>query len=210
MLPLEVAIAKRIANKMDCSGQNMLLPDGKVQVSVEDGVVKNVVVSYQAEKNRHEFVSEIIEEVLNSKDLNIRHFDHDAKLIQFEQGGFDADTGLTGRKNALWYGPSVPIGGGAFAGKDPSKVDRSGAYWARKLAIEYLDELQNVSEVLTEMTFAIGKDKPISIKVNGEKKETVNTYEFIGRLDLKKPIYKKTSYKGHFGTDEFTWDKLDS
>lgn len=206
MLPLEVVIAKRIVNKMDRLGRGFLLPDGKVQVSVEDGMVKNIVVSYQAEENQHNFVANMIEDVLTDHRLNIKDYERDVKLIQFVQGGFEADTGLTGRKNVLWYGPSVPIGGGAFAGKDPSKVDRSGAYWARKLAIMYLIEGLYSNEVLVELVFAIGENAPISVKVNGIKKLTRDTSDFIKELNLRQPIYKEASLKGHFGYKGCPWE----
>ena len=126
-------------------------------------------------------------------------------LIPFNVGGFDADSGLTGRKNVLWYGPRVPTGGGAFAGKDPTKVDRSGAYFARKIAIEYLKEYD---EVLVEIAFVIGKTKPVMFKINGKSEDCPFTVQDIIRtLDLKKPIYKEASLKGHFGHNQFAWEK---
>ena len=76
----------------------------------------------------------------------------------------------TGRKNALWYGPRIPIGGGAFAGKDATKVDRSGAYMARGLAIQYLKESNQVNEAFVEITYVIGRSTPLSIKITERKK----------------------------------------
>lgn len=207
MLPIEVVLAKRIADKLD--EDKRLLPDGKVQVTINhesDFNVKNIVVSYQAGENEDTYVKKIVHDIVVNFNDNDRDYNYELNLIQFELGGFDADTGLTGRKNALWYGPRIPIGGGAFAGKDPSKVDRSGAYWARKLAIMHLKERVGIEEVFVELAFAIGKNAPISVRINNETMRTRDTSDFIEELDLKKPIYKETSLKGHFGTGKFTWD----
>ena len=139
-------------------------------------------------------------------------------LIPFYIGGFDADSGLTGRKNVLPYGPRVPTGGGTFAGKDATKVDRSGAYWARKLAIMALKDLK-LKECLIEVAFVIGKDKPIMVNASGidknDKKTVVNIVgadgmevsRIIKSLDLRKPIFKSASWHGHFGNNQFNWEK---
>jgi S-adenosylmethionine synthetase len=127
-------------------------------------------------------------------------------------GGFEADAGLTGRKLVVDnYGPRIPIGGGAFSGKDPSKVDRSAAYMARKIAIDYLKK-QNAKEVLVYLAYAIGYDQPLEATavVDGNKIQ-VEGYDLspngiIKFLDLKRPIYEKTARWGHFGQSGFSWE----
>jgi S-adenosylmethionine synthetase len=199
MLPLEVALAKRIADKLD--EEDSLLPDGKVQVTTNNDKVESVVVSYQAEKNQDELIESIVLEVLEKTDVDI-------KLIHFVKGGFEADTGLTGRKNVLWYGPRIPIGGGAFAGKDPTKVDRSGAYLARNIALNHLQATED-KEALIEIAYIIGKKEPLYIKVNGEARDATELFsvsKVIDRFNLRKTIYKNASILGHFGNKIFTWE----
>ena len=125
-------------------------------------------------------------------------------------GGFDADAGLTGRKLAVDnYGPRVPLGGGAFSGKDSTKVDRSAAYMARKIAVDYLEDY-GASEVLVRLAYAIGHDEPLeaTVVIDGTPGE-IKGYDLtpsaiIENLDLKKPIYSKTAEWGHMGNN-FNW-----
>jgi len=125
-------------------------------------------------------------------------------------GGFDADAGLTGRKLAVDnYGPRVPLGGGAFSGKDSTKVDRSAAYMARKIAVDYLEDY-GASEVMVRLAYAIGHDEPLeaTVIIDGTPGE-VKGYDLtpsaiIENLDLKKPIYSKTAEWGHMGNN-FNW-----
>jgi len=120
-------------------------------------------------------------------------------------GGFEADAGLTGRKLVVDnYGPRIPIGGGAFSGKDPSKVDRSAAYMARKIAVDYLKK-HDAKEVYVYLAYAIGYVQPLeaTVIVDGVQ-SVVQGYDLspdgiIKALDLKKPIYEKTARYGHFG-----------
>ena len=127
-------------------------------------------------------------------------------------GGFDADTGLTGRKLVVDnYGPHVPVGGGCFSGKDPSKVDRSGAYMARKIAIDYLKK-RKASEVYCYLAYAIGFAEPVeaTVVVDGVQERVVG-YDLspkgiIEFLDLQKPIYEQTARYGHFGHPTFPWE----
>tara|TARA_Y100001958_G_C21195511_1_gene522951 strand:+ start:623 stop:1579 length:957 start_codon:yes stop_codon:yes gene_type:complete len=124
--------------------------------------------------------------------------------------GFTADAGLTGRKLAVDnYGPRIPIGGGAFSGKDATKVDRSAAYMARRIAVDLLKK-RDAKEVFVQLAYAIGYDKPLqaSAVVDG-KHEFVKGYNLtpqgiIDFLDLKKPIYEYTASFGHFGRNT-TW-----
>ena len=129
------------------------------------------------------------------------------------QGGFDADAGLTGRKLVVDnYGPRIPIGGGAFSGKDPSKVDRSAAYAARKVAIDYLKK-EKANEVFVYLAYAIGHNQPLeaTVVVDGREERVVG-YDLspngiIKLLNLKRPVYEPTARYGHFGHPDFTWEK---
>jgi len=126
-------------------------------------------------------------------------------------GGFDADAGLTGRKLAVDnYGPRVPIGGGAFSGKDATKVDRSAAYMARRVAVDILEQRPEAKEVFVQLAYAIGYDQPLqaSALVDGEH-EFVRGYDLspngiVDYLNLKQPTFSKTAEWGHMGNG-FSW-----
>ena len=213
-LPLEVVLAKRIANKLD--EDKRLLPDGKIQVTLKSEAgfkIENVVVSYQAKENKDAYIKKVVNDIILNFDNNDRDYNYNLKLIHFVQGGFEADTGLTGRKNIIWYGPRVPTGGGAFAGKDPTKVDRSGAYLARKIAIEELEK-HGYNECFVEMAYVIGKSEPLYVKIErdggGETypiDRTLSVSGAIKELNLRQPIYKEASLKGHFGYNGCPWEK---
>jgi S-adenosylmethionine synthetase len=145
---------------------------------------------------------------------------------RFEIGGPHGDSGLTGRKIIVdTYGGRAPHGGGSFSGKDPTKVDRSAAYAARHLAKNIVGS-GLASECQIQVAYAIGVREPVSINVNTFGTGIVPDHEIsraiknevdltprgiIKRLDLLRPIYRKTAAYGHFGRDEkdFTWEKLD-
>jgi len=126
-------------------------------------------------------------------------------------GGFTADAGLTGRKLAVDnYGPRIPIGGGAFSGKDSTKVDRSAAYMARRVAVDILEQRPEVNEVFVQLAYAIGYDEPLqaSAVVDG-KEEKIQGYDLspqgiIDFLSLRRPIFADTAAFGHMGCG-FTW-----
>ena len=126
-------------------------------------------------------------------------------------GGFTADAGLTGRKLAVDnYGPRVPLGGGAFSGKDSTKVDRSAAYMGRRIAVDILEERPEVQEVIVQLAYAIGYDKPLQATaiVDGEH-EFIKGYDLspkgiIDFLELTKPIFGETAGFGHMGAG-FNW-----
>jgi S-adenosylmethionine synthetase len=130
----------------------------------------------------------------------------------WNQGGFDADTGLTGRKLIVDnYGPRVAIGGGCYSGKDATKVDRSAAYMARRIAVDYLKK-RGAHEVLVRLAYAIGYAEPLekTVVIDG-KPEEIEGYDLtpngiIKYLDLRRPIYAKTAEYGHYGNG-FDWDK---
>ncbi len=181
--------------------------DGKTQVTIKDGVIDTVVASFQ------NVSKEELEKIIMN-DCEIK----EANLFlnpcgDWSTGGFDADTGLTGRKIIVDnYGPNIPVGGGAFSGKDPSKVDRSGAYIARKIAVDILKK-RGAKEVYTYIAYAIGVAKPVmAMAVIDGKEESIATHYdltpwgIIDQLDLLKPRYRKTAEYGHFGNN-FIWDQ---
>lgn len=204
-LPLEVVICKRVCDLLDA--MPFLGPDGKVQVTIDGMELKTLVVSVQvkadADKESIEMgLANILKEDFPCNDL---------RLTIFEKGGFDADSGLTGRKNVLWYGPQVPTGGGSFAGKDSTKVDRSGAYYARKIAIDWLKSHPEDKDAFVKIAFAIGKAEPIMLTINNQLITSflpeITVARIIKELDLRKPIYKKCSMVGHFGDKSLTWEQ---
>jgi S-adenosylmethionine synthetase len=126
-------------------------------------------------------------------------------------GGFTADAGLTGRKLAVDnYGPRIPIGGGAFSGKDSTKVDRSAAYMARRVAVDILEQRPEVNEVFVQLAYAIGYDQPLqATAVVDGKEEKIQGYDLspqgiIEFLSLRRPIFSETAAFGHMGAG-FSW-----
>ena len=213
-----------------------LRPDAKGQVTVEyEGHtpkrIDTVVISHQhgpevtQEQIRETIIKQIIHPVLDPTGL----LDENTKFFinptgNFEIGGPFGDTGLTGRKIIVdTYGGMGRHGGGAFSGKDPSKVDRSGAYMARYIAKNIVAaDLADRAEV--QLAYAIGVPFPVSIMVEtfGSEKAPVEKIEtavkkvfdctpagIIRTLDLKRPIYSATAAYGHFGRSEFPWEKTD-
>lgn len=198
-MPLEYELARNLCREIF----RRYPYDGKVQVSVEGDRVTTVVASFQNTKTAD--MEELVRALISSEEYYIN------PAGEWDIGGFDADTGLTGRKIVVdAYGPSVAVGGGAFSGKDPTKVDRSGAYMARYVALAYLQKY-NAEEVLVRLAYAIGKKEALmkSAFVDGREIEIedfdVSPRSIILLLDLKKPQYEKTAEWGHFGND-FTWD----
>ena len=216
-------------------------PDSKSQVTMlyeDDKPVKvtSVVISTQHSKDlNQEKVREVIIPYINKSipknlltDLNPKEI-YINPTGQFIIGGPDGDTGLTGRKIIVdTYGGAAPHGGGAFSGKDPTKVDRSAAYASRYLAKNIV--ASGISEkCLIQLAYAIGVSKPLSIfiklankdeeKISEVKKIIENNFDLSPRgiremLSLNKPIYEKTSAYGHFGrTPEsdgaFSWENTD-
>lgn len=210
LLPLETVLARRLNQELYRQWPH----DGKTQVTLRDGVITSVVASFQHAKSKE--LREAVETWLAGEPLAKSAEEialHVNPAGDWQVGGFDADTGLTGRKLIVDnYGPRVPIGGGAFSGKDPSKVDRSAAYIARKIAIDYL-KARDAQEVLVRLAYAIGYDQPLeaSVMVDGVQ-ETVEGYDLsprgiIATLDLKTPRYEATARYGHFGHSDFAWEQ---
>jgi len=179
--------------------------DGKTQVTTDDGKIKTIVASFQ--NSTKEKLKEVVDEWLqyHTDDVEI----HINPAGDWDMGGFDADAGVTGRKLVVDnYGPRVPIGGGAFSGKDSSKVDRSAAYMARKIAVDFLKQ-SKAKEVYVYLAYAIGYDKPVQATaiVDGIEIMVNDIYDLspngiIKTLELQKPKFEKTAEWGHMGTGQ--------
>lgn len=208
-LPLEVVLARKLNQYLFERWPH----DGKTQVTLKDGAVTSIVASFQfATKDKleaavHEWIlAENV--VVNPLELKL----HINPAGDWIVGGFDADAGLTGRKLVVDnYGPRIPVGGGAFSGKDPSKVDRSAAYAARKIAVDSLKQ-RGAQEVYVFVAYAIGYDQPLeaTVVIDGQE-EVVQGYDLtpngiINLLNLRQPVYEKTAEYGHFGHKEFAWE----
>lgn len=209
MMPLEVMMARKLNQFIF----DLYPYDGKTQVTMVDRKITAIVASFQnvTEKYLAKAVKQWMEE------FNMEKFfaPEGAILVNpagdWEIGGFDADTGVTGRKLAVdAYGPRIPIGGGAFSGKDATKVDRSAAYMARKIAVDYLRDI-GAAEVLVYLAYAIGRSQPVQATVRTvDADHRVTGYDLspqgiIGFLDLRKPQFEATAQWGHFGNG-FKWD----
>ena len=207
MLPREVVLARRLNQFI----YEKYPYDGKTQVTIApDGSIDSIVASFQNAPKAE--LEALVKEFVEANHLEGKLELHINPAGDWHQGGFDADTGLTGRKLIVDnYGPRVAIGGGCYSGKDPSKVDRSAAYMARKIAVDYLRD-RKAHEVLVRLAYAIGHDQPLekTVIIDG-KPEEIEGYDLTPRgiikfLDLKRPIYEKTAKWGHYG-EGFDWDK---
>ena len=202
-VPQEYFLARNLNRYLYASYQT----DGKTQITMNGNSLR-VVASFQGapkeqlEKKCEKFFSQFPQYRIDALHCN--------PAGDWDIGGFSADAGLTGRKLAVDnYGPRVPLGGGAFSGKDASKVDRSAAYMARKIAVDILKE-KEAKEVIVQLAYAIGYNQPLqaSALVDGEH-QFVTGYDLspngiIEQLDLKQPIYERTANFGHFGCG-FNW-----
>lgn len=209
MIPSELYLARQL-----CKQIYKVYPyDGKTQVTLCGDKIESVVTSFQNAPS-------VELERLVKGWLRTTTFDSAQTKIfanpagDWTVGGFDADAGLTGRKIVIDnYGPAIPVGGGAFSGKDPTKVDRSAAYMARRIAVDKLQTLHKRpggNEVYVYLAYAIGHDQPVeaTMIVNG-KEETITGYDLspagiIEHLNLKAPQYLQTAAWGHMGTNQ-TW-----
>ena len=206
LLPLEVDLSRSLNRYIF----NKYPYDGKTQITISSDKIVAVVASFQNAKKSE--LEKLINNWLKNQpvDSNLKVFANPAG--DWDIGGFDADTGLTGRKIAIdSYGPRIPIGGGAFSGKDATKVDRSAAYMARKIAVDYLTK-QGAKEVYCQLAYAIGVNEPVEaiVLIDG-REEAVKGYDLTPAgitkyLDLRKPQFEETAKYGHFG-NSFAWDK---
>jgi S-adenosylmethionine synthetase len=239
LMPLPIMLAHKLVNRLSSVRKSKLLPylrpDGKSQVTVEyrDGKpfrVDTVVVSTQhapevsQKQIRRDVIQHVIQEVLPENLMDKQTKFHVNPTGRFVVGGPHGDTGLTGRKIIVdTYGGMGRHGGGAFSGKDPSKVDRSAAYMARYIAKNIV--AANLAEQCeVQLSYAIGVAEPTSVMVNTFGSAKLNEYEIaklvrkhfpltprgiIEHLDLRKPIYRDTATYGHFGSAKFSWEKTD-
>ena len=238
-MPMAIMLSHKMCKMLEevrNSGElKYLRPDGKGQVTVEyeNGKVKRidtVVLSTQhddsvtTEQLRIDIKEKIIDKIM-PKEL----VDSDTKYYinptgRFEIGGPAGDSGLTGRKIVVdTYGGKCPHGGGAFSGKDPTKVDRSATYMARYIC-KNLVASGLCDEVQIQLAYAIGVAQPVSVRVDAYgtgkfsneelanivvKEFDLRPYAIIEKLGLRKPVYQKTASYGHFGNESFAWEKLD-
>jgi len=241
LMPLPIHLAHRLTQRLAEVRKEGIIPylrpDGKAQISVryvddKPVAVETVVISTQhapdvSQKQIHkDVIEEVINYVIPSDMMDENTIFHINPTGKFVIGGPQGDAGLTGRKIIVdTYGGSCPHGGGAFSGKDPTKVDRSAAYAARHVA-KNLVASGACDRATIQVAYAIGVVQPVSImvdthgtgKVDEEKIEEcikelfdLSPAGIIKSLDLLRPIYKKTAAYGHFGRteDSFTWEKTD-
>jgi S-adenosylmethionine synthetase len=239
LMPMPIQLAHNLTKKLSEVRRNgklpYLRPDGKSQVSVEyrDGKpfrVDAVVISSQHadsvtnEQLRSEIMEQVIKAVIPATLLDENTKYHINPTGRFVVGGPMGDAGVTGRKIIVdTYGGYAPHGGGAFSGKDPTKVDRSAAYMARYIA-KNIVAAGLAEKVTVQLAYAIGVAEPVSVLVDTHGTGTVdesklsdavrknfqlNPKGIIETLDLRRPIYKATAAFGHFGRDEFSWEKTD-
>ncbi|MBU0560847.1 MAG: methionine adenosyltransferase [Bacteroidetes bacterium] len=242
LMPMPIVYAHKLVKKLADIRKRQpklmpyLRPDAKSQVTIEYDEnnkplrVDAIVVSTQHDGNvnQKKIKIDVIKNVVN-KVVPKKYLDKNTKYFvnptgRFEIGGPHGDSGLTGRKIIVdTYGGWAPHGGGAFSGKDPSKVDRSATYAARHIAKNVV-AAGIAKECLVQVAYAIGVAEPVSvfIKTNGtgkisdkaiadmiKKEVDLTPNGIIKRLDLRKPIYQATSAYGHFGRKEFSWEQLD-
>ena len=240
LMPLPIALARALANRLtECVNSNDLLrADGKTQVSVEFDEAGNVVgidtvvvsimhsADFEIEEVRKYIRLGVIAPVLKKYGFDIADVNHIHinPTGNFVIGGPNGDTGLTGRKIIVdTYGGYFSHGGGAFSGKDPTKVDRSGAYMARYMA-KNLVAAGLAKQVQVQLAYAIGVAEPVSVYVDSfgtgrisdeamtrllRKTCDLTPGGIIRKLDLRRPIYGLTAMEGHFGAADRPWEQTD-
>ena len=227
-LPKGVVLAHKLAKRLEemrKTGEvKWLRPDGKTQVTFKNGKLETVLVSTQ---HAPDVKSAEIKKVVTEKiilPLLSKEEKRNVKILvnptgQFIAGGFEADTGLTGRKIMVdTYGGLIPHGGGCFSGKDSTKVDRSAAYMARYVA-KNLVAAGFGKEALVSVAYAIGMAEPLMIEAINEKGENLaeivrKNFDFhplsiIERLGLRNPVFFQTAAYGHFGKNNLPWERID-
>ena len=240
-MPLPIMLAHKLVKGLSCARRDGVLdylrPDGKSQVSVEydNGKpvrVDTVVVSTQHSADvSHQTLSDDITEKIVNRVIPAEMMDEKTRILinptgRFVTGGPHGDAGVTGRKIIVdTYGGAAPHGGGAFSGKDPTKVDRSACYMARYVAKNVVAS-GIADRCMVQLAYAIGVAEPVSVLVDtfdtglidDQKISEIVRAHFkltprgiIETLDLRRPIYKKTAAFGHFGRTEpeFTWERVD-
>lgn len=226
LLPTAQVILQKLSKEYEILRKEYsdFLPDGKAQITgyYDNDFnlvrIKTFTISYQnTEKNRiltDKLLIDLAISICSDYGVEVEEF-----LInptgKFLIGGFEGDAGLTGRKIVVdTYHSFANVGGGAFSGKCPTKVDRSGAYKARQIAKRYLKEY-DLKWCEVQLSYAIGVAEPLAIYIDSDKENIEPTKELyeeckplniINDLNLRKPIYKDTAMYGHFGNSAFTWE----
>ncbi len=239
LMPMPIQMAHELTLKLSEVRKNgqlpYLRPDGKSQVSIEykDGIpvrVEAVVISSQhsddvtTEQLRSDIMEHVIKPVIPAALLDGDTKYHINPTGRFVVGGPMGDAGLTGRKIIVdTYGGYAPHGGGAFSGKDPTKVDRSAAYMARYIA-KNIVAAGLADKCTVQLAYAIGVAEPVSVLIDTHDTGQIGDDELskivrdnfkltpkdiIDSLELRKPIYRNTAAYGHFGRDGFSWEKTD-
>ncbi|HEV2860158.1 MAG TPA: methionine adenosyltransferase [Pyrinomonadaceae bacterium] len=241
LMPMPIQLAHKLSLRLSevrrSKADTYLRPDGKSQVTIEyrDGRpfrVETVVISTQhspevsSEQLREDIIDEVIRPTVSSELIDKSTKFHINPTGRFVTGGPQGDAGLTGRKIIVdTYGGYAPHGGGAFSGKDPTKVDRSAAYMARYIA-KNIVAAGLAERCLVQLAYAIGVADPVSVLVDtgGTSRVSEDTLTKLVRehfqltpagiiktLNLRRPIYKKTAAYGHFGRNEqgFSWEETD-
>ena len=233
LMPLPILLAHRLAlglaRDRKNGGQPWLRPDGKTQVTVryEDGrpveVTHIIIATQHTPAVDQEAITDYAAQALLPRELGDWYNPNIQLQVNssgsFIHGGPSADCGLTGRKNIVdAYGGAIPHGGGALSGKDPSKVDRSAAYFCRYVARQAV-QAGVAKKIEIQVAYTIGQPEPLAIGVKcfgtGDEKAAyafVRSFSFrpaaiIDRLDLRRPIYKSTTNYGHFGRTGLPWEK---
>ena len=222
-LPLGVVLVHKLAQGLENLRKekeiSWLRPDGKTQVTMQNGQIETVLVSCQHDEQvkQKEIKQTLIKKLIKPIIGNLSGIQVLVNPTgKFVSGGFEADTGLTGRKIMVdTYGGLIPHGGGCFSGKDPTKVDRSGAYMARFVAKNIVAN-GLAKKCLVSVSYAIGKAEPLMVEAAGENGKNLSNYvkkkfdfrprAIIKRLDLLRPIYRQTATYGHFGKDGLPWE----
>ena len=238
LMPLPISLAHKLAKRLsEVRKQNIinyLRPDGKVQVTIEYEDEKpirvdTIVLSTQHEENvdlevlKKDICGKVIDEIIPKELLDSKTKYYINPTGRFVIGGPLGDSGLTGRKIIVdTYGGYARHGGGAFSGKDATKVDRSAAYMARFIAKNVVAN-GYAKKCEIQFSYAIGVAKPVSIYVNTFGTNTISEEEIVNKinntfdltprgiieyLDLRKPIYKLTTNYGHFGKENLNWEKI--
>jgi S-adenosylmethionine synthetase len=224
-LPKGVVLVHKLTKGLEDLRENGTLkwsqPDGKAQVTLDGDKVKTILISCQHDEKvtQAQIRKDLIKYLIEPSVGDISKIEVLVNPTgKFVIGGFASDTGLTGRKIVVdTYGGLVPHGGGAFSGKDPTKVDRSAAYMCRFVA-KNLVANGYAKKVLVSVSYAIGRAEPLMIEAiddNGKShaKVVMKNFDFkpkaiIERLDLLRPIYQQTATYGHFGNAAFPWEQI--
>lgn len=198
-MPLEYELARKLCREI----YKKYPFDGKTQVTVEGNNVLSVVASFQNAKTAD--LEKLTRELIVAEEYLIN------PAGEWTVGGFDADSGLSGRKIVIDnYGPEIGVGGGSFSGKDYTKVDRSGAYMARRIAVDYLEKNPDINIARVKLAYAIGKSDPVMAVAELDGKQIdIKDYDLTPAgirkfLKLDNMRFSETAEWGHFGRN-FTW-----